>query len=304
VLELIARAGLALEVARRTASPKEPFAHAGNAALAAGLYREAVYWALLAHVELGASGEASETAPATSGDVAELFERVDRARLLGAAGSEVEVDALTRELAGGSFRGFADLRAREQGAAVARFARVAEALVEPLSAVERQVQRIRVRRVAHVLSVGVLLVVLLGFVRQYLHHLERQHDLAPHASWTTSSVHPLGACSSPVQNCAGGEDYFFHTKQQTDPWITFDLGKPCRFSALEVDNRLDCCAEQAVPLVVAVSMDGKRFRDVTRTDFEFISTRFDFEPVEARYVRLHVPKPDAILHLSRVGVYP
>jgi len=299
VLELAGRAAVALEAATRTERPAEPFAHAGNDAVAAELYREAIHWTLLAHEE--------RAAPATGADatdLAALLERADRALLVRAAGGEKELDALRLELRAGSYREFAELGAGAQRALVERVGTFAQALLEPLSTLERQLERIWVRRVVHVLGVVLLVVGVVGGLRQYLRHRERQHDLAAHATWTTSSIYPVGGCPSPKQTCEGGENYFFHTGQEADPWITFDLGAKKGVSAVEIDNRLDCCAERALPLYVAVSSDGTHWKDVVHHGAEFTSVRLEFEPVRARYVRIHLPKAGSILHLSRVRIYP
>ena len=70
---------------------------------------------------------------------------------------------------------------------------------------------------------------------------------------------------------------------------------------MRVKNRGDCCGERAVPLVVEVSDDRKRFREVARRgeDFQFWSA--EFEPVTARYVRLRSPV-STTLHLRQVSV--
>jgi hypothetical protein len=303
-LELAGRAALAIEVAGRTERPAEPFLHAGDQAVAAELYRQAVHWALLAHRELAAGTAAGAAAEHATRELSELLEQADPALLLTAAGGEGALDALRRDLGRGSYRDFAELPTGAQAALSERVGAFARALVEPLTTLQRRLERIWVHRVAHVL-LAVLIVVGFGVAASQLQRLRRSgHDLAARAAWKTSSAFPTPACTSPHQQCAGGENFFFHTGSETDPWIQFDLGKDRRISAIEVENRLDCCSERADPLAVAVSSDGTHFKEVARHTGEFTQVRLDFDPVRARYVKLHVPKAGAILHLSRVRIYP
>ena len=310
VLDLIGRAALAVEVAGRTERPPEPFAQGGADVIAAELYREAIHWALLAHVELGASraaasdaagGVASESGPAAS--LTQLLERVDTALLARAAGGDDGVAQLRADLAG-SYREFAELEANAQRQLAERLERASQLLLEPLGSLQRQLERIWVRRVVHVLGVGLLALLAAFGVKQVSRMQERTHDLAAHASWTTSSRYPAGGCESPRQECAGGENYFFHTSQESDPSVTFDLGKERRVSTVEVDNRVECCSERANPLAIDVSTDKKKWREVARHTGDFTTTRLTFDSQRVRYVKIHIPAPSAILHLARVRIYP
>jgi len=303
-LELAGRAALAIEVAARTERPAEPFLHAGSHAIAAELYRQAVHWALLAHRELAAGTAAAAVGTPATTELAALLEQADPQLLRSSAGGEAELEALRRDLVHASYRDFWELAAGAQTALAERVGTFARALVEPLATLQRRLERIWVNRVVHVL---VTLLLVLGVVfgtRQLLRLRETGHDLAARATWKTSSHYPAVGCTSPHQQCAGGENFFFHTNSERDPWIQFDLGKEVRISAVEIDNRLDCCAERASPLAIAVSSDGTRFKEVARHQGEFSQVRLEFGTVRVRYVKLHVPKADSILHLSRVRIYP
>jgi hypothetical protein len=300
-LELIARAAVANEVAARTERPPEPFAHGGSDAVAAELFREAIHWALLAHAELktARTSESTDAEPAA----ADLFERVERAVVVLATGGEEHVERLRADLRG-SYREFAELEPGAQRQLVERLERASQALFQPLGTLERQLERIWVRRVLHLLGVVVLAGAVVLAARQIQRIQERGHDLAVRANWTTSSRYPQGGCESPRQDCAGGENYFFHTNQEPDPWVMFDLGRERRVSTVEIDNRLDCCTERAVPIAIDVSSDKKHWREVDRYTTEFTTVRRSFDSVRARYVKIHIPLPSAILHLSRVRIYP
>jgi hypothetical protein len=297
VHELVGRAAVAREVAARTARPREPFVHAGSDVVSAELYRESIHWALLAHA---ARRGGDVAAPA---DIASLLAATDLALLEDAAGGAAGRTELELELTR-SYREFAELEPSARQRLVERLERASEALLEPLATAERRLERIRARRVVHVL--GALL--LLGVATLGTQHLllvqARVRDLALGASFTTSSRYAVGGCQSPKQVCGGGEHYFFHTNQEDDPSVTFDLGKERRISGVEIDNRLDCCTERAVPLAVAVSSDRKTWREVARTTKDFATWRESFDAVRARYVKVHVPAPNSILHLSRVRIFP
>lgn len=303
-LELAGRAALANEAAARTDRPPEPFAHPGSDAVAAELYRESIHWSLLALAEFRAeSAGDAESAPGPSSELSRHFDATDRALLGRAAGGDEKVAELRGDLVA-SYREFAELEAGAQRRLVERLERAAAAMLEPLGTVQRRLERIWLRRVLHVVTVLVLLGAVVLVARQLLIANRRSYDLAVNATWTVSSRYPQGGCESPKQTCVGGENYFFHTLAESDPSVTFDLGKVRHISGIEIDNRLDCCGERAVPLAVAVSRDKKNWTEVARRTTEFTNWHETFATTRARYVKIHVPVPSTMLHLSRVRIYP
>lgn len=94
---------------------------------------------------------------------------------------------------------------------------------------------------------------------------------------------------------------FFHTNEEDSPWVQYDLGEPKTFHEVEVQNRLDCCGDRAVPLVVEVSDDEKSWTQVARMDEPFARWVPTFPPRRARYVRLRVARR-SILHLEAVAI--
>jgi hypothetical protein len=128
-------------------------------------------------------------------------------------------------------------------------------------------------------------------------------DLAADKEWLASSNYASGGCASPAQTCVGNNAYFFHTAvEDHDPWIEFDLTADELVSVVKVDNRQDCCAERAAPLLVEVSRDHQAWQPVAQRDEVFSSWRAAFDPVRARWVRLRAPHGGP-LHLSRVRIY-
>jgi hypothetical protein len=302
-LDFIGRAHLAHEAAVRTERPAEPFKHGSGDALASELYREAIHWALLAHAELARTRAAEPGPDPAPTGLQALLERTEPALLAAAAGSAEQLSAIRPRLSE-SYREYAELAPTAQRTLAADLARLAQGLLEPLASIQQKLERIWVRRVVHVLGALLVLVGIVLITRSIVGARERQADLAPRATWTISSHYPVGGCKSPNQRCAGGESYFFHTHQETNPWIQFDLGKERRISSIEVENRLDCCPERANPLVFEVSQDQKKWTEVGRHSEEFTSVRKRFKTVKTRYVRLRVAHPTAILHLSRVRILP
>lgn len=299
VLALSAQAALAFEAAQRTARPTEPFAVEGAEALACELYREAIHAALVAHLERSAA-----TPPAEVSDLSSALERVDAAVLAPIPGVEAELSGLRSELGTGSYLAFAALPKPDQQKLAARLEALCGLLLEPLAGLRRGLERIWARRVLHVFVLLLLLGAAAWGLKSFSRWRTQKADYAPRASFTISSSYGVGGCKSPKQTCEGGENYFFHTVQESDPWITFDLRKVRSVGGIEVENRLDCCPERASPLAVDVSTDAKRWTEVARRTGPFSTWRQSFPEVDARYVRLHVPVASGILHLSRVRILP
>jgi hypothetical protein len=129
--------------------------------------------------------------------------------------------------------------------------------------------------------------------------LERRREVSGGKEWRASSQH-MSACKSPQQRCRS--NFFFHTKEENEPWVRLDLGETTTVSAVSIENRQDCCAERALPLVVEVSTDGKSFREVARRSEGFQSWKAKFAPVDARFVRARV-EGKSMLHLNRFRVF-
>jgi hypothetical protein len=80
-----------------------------------------------------------------------------------------------------------------------------------------------------------------------------------------------------------------------------DLGDPKRFTRVDVQNRLDCCRERAIPLVVEVSDDEASWTEVARKDEPFAHWTAHFAMRQARYVRLRVARK-SYLHLEAIAI--
>ncbi|HET9933650.1 MAG TPA: discoidin domain-containing protein [Polyangiaceae bacterium] len=287
-------ANLCIELARNALEPLQPLEFGPAQASACELYRQAIYWALLA--------ESTATAkPEGKNSFDEVWDGSDRALLLKAAGGNAaQLDSIGQALKGKGFADFADLSpaaARELSTTLRQFA---EALVDALDPAQLEVERIWLRRMTRVgtlLGLAVFALVTSVFVADAR---ERARDVARGKPWEISTNYGEG-CASPDQTCENSPQFFFHTLEQNDPWFIVDLQEPTSISGLRVDNRGECCLERAIPLVVEVSTDRQNWSEVARRTTEFGTWRVSFAPVQARYVRLHVPRVTN-LHLKRVRV--
>lgn len=119
--------------------------------------------------------------------------------------------------------------------------------------------------------------------------------------WATSSTGLV--CDPEHQTCGGWPTrIFFHTKEDAEPWFEIDLGQEYELSRIEVQNRSDCCAERALPVIVEVSRDHLRYRAVARKFAVFDLWKQSLPSIRARFVRLRVTR-QSTLHLERVRVY-
>jgi hypothetical protein len=174
-------------------------------------------------------------------------------------------------------------------------------LLHSLALSERQVRRVRVQRWVRL---GALLFVLgaliTGAVVAVTIALQPPNLLAG-KPWRTSSSHPGFSAGKRISD-GQKTDVFFHTNEEASPWIEYDLGKPTRVSAIHLVNRVDCCADRAIPLIVEASDDRSNWRPVLRRDEPFTDWSQRLPVFTARYVRLRVDK-QSWLHLEKVALY-
>lgn len=130
--------------------------------------------------------------------------------------------------------------------------------------------------------------------------LLRPRDLAKGAPFRTSST---WAVCRPAEHLCGSSvtDIFFHTNEDDQPFIEYDLGAPRELASVRVTNR-DVLRDRAVPLVLEVSDDGKRYLELARRTEEFDRWYPHFRTTKARFVRLRAARR-TILHFERVEIY-
>jgi len=287
--EFLRRARLAAAVARRTSESSEPFEGSVEPILC-DLYRQSILWSLQA---LNANSDVPPSAQSST------WNAVTPSVLLKAAGSLEAVAQLQNAVDALMFRDFAVLAAEERSHLVSGLRSVAQALIAELEISRRIVEALWIQRILRVGLVCILLVVGFVVVTKARDRAEESRDLSIGKAWRTSSLY--GGCHSPDQDCSESPDYFFHTQEETNPWVELDLGAKLRFSAVRVVNRKDCCTERATPLVVETSDDQQKWKVVARREGVFGTWLAEFAPVEARWVRVRIEKR-SILHLARVRV--
>ncbi|MFZ5892157.1 MAG: discoidin domain-containing protein [Myxococcota bacterium] len=291
------QANLSLELARNALEPLQPLEYGPAHGAACEHYRQGIYWAIQARG--AASSEASGEAPKAR-DFDTAWDNADRAWLLRAAGDEARLKEVEQALKGKSFVDLAELSPAEQRDLSGTLRVFAETLVDALDPGQLEVERLWVRRMIRmgiVLAVA-LVGVIVGLFMYDAHEASR--DVAVGKPWSISSRYPEG-CNSPEQRCANSPNFFFHTLEEQDPWLIIDLQESTRISGIRVKNRGDCCSDRPVPLVVEVSQDRKNWSEVVRRTTEFGTWKAAFAPVQARYVKLHVPRVTN-LHLQEVRV--
>lgn len=301
--ELLRRARLAHELGGRALEPQEPLPSGNGDAIACELYRESLEWSLAAHQEQGV-GTTKSSSISTSRDLGELWDAADPTFLTKMAGKGPEASKLRGEVVGRTFRDFAELESAEQ-ARLGRALRLsAENATTALDATQNELDRIWLRRVVRLGALALAVVALVILISKTTSWAETGKDLASDADWSVSSLYVAEpGCPAPSQECAASPNFFIHTNQEESPWLMFDMKAPKSISAVRVDNRLDCCYDRAIPLIVEVSDDAKTWKEVARRTTDFSSWKAEFPTTRTRYVRLRIPKLTN-LHFSRVRLLP
>ncbi|HEU5076231.1 MAG TPA: discoidin domain-containing protein, partial [Polyangiaceae bacterium] len=222
--------------------------------------------------------------------------------LLQANLTQAEIDEAKQQMSGCSFADYADLPADDQLRWARKLRVVAEGL---LYGIEVSSGRYSPPWLSRALRVGLLLLLILGVgwsaiaVREWMIELD---NIARGKPWTTSSAFATAACRSPAQKCAESPSFFFHTTEESQPWVELDLGTIQRLSSVKVKNREDCCSDRAVPLLLEVSNDGKQWKQLARKNDVFTTWHAEFPSAEARWVRLRLARR-GMLHLAGFDVY-
>ena len=165
--------------------------------------------------------------------------------------------------------------------------RFADALVTELDVPRRRVDRVRFQRGWRLgLAAASLL-----FAGYGVHAVIRGPNLVARRPFRTSSSYPWCPC----------QGLLFHTNEENNPWVEFDLGAVKPIKRLEIENRQECCQERAAPLVAEVSTDRAQWTQVARREKEFDSWTVEFAPRKGRYFRLRVPRTTQF-HLHEVAV--
>ncbi len=292
-LELRRRARLALECAEQL-SNQYSLANGPADAAVCELSAEAVYWSLLA--------QRSAHADASAPNLATLWGQVDPGLLSTAAGSAAAAEALGAVVRSQTSTDYAELPPEHAARLAGSLRAFAAALTRETDGDRSRVERFWLRRFFR-LSLVALFFALLGVGAWFeAERREEARDVARGKPWVASSRYPEGHCVSPAQDCESSPMFFFATTDEQNPWVEFDLGKKEKLTGFRVDNRVECCPERAVPLVLEVSNDHTTWKEVARRNNEFRKWRGSLPGVEARWVRLRLARKD-LLHLRRVRLF-
>lgn len=291
-----------MALAERVRKPAAPLGPGEGDAAACDLYAQAAYWALSAHAEV-----AAPSPPASAGErvapPSAIWQGADPDLLLRAAGDAATVERLRSTISERSFVDFAELERARRAELVDELAAFVTELLAPLRTERQKLARVWTMRLVRIGLVVAGLAAIALSALLIAGAQDERYNLALRASWTASSDARVGGCRSPAQNCTEGQNYFFHTRLEREPFVKFDLGKVRSFSRITVQNRLDCCIERAVPLVIEVSSDGTTWSRVARNARVFTVWRAKFPRVRARFVKIGLPS-NGILHLSGVRILP
>lgn len=119
-------------------------------------------------------------------------------------------------------------------------------------------------------------------------------------AWRTSSAFTgfarAGTLGAPLK-----DGLLLHTNLEREPWVVIDMNEVRSIREVIVENRRDCCFERALPLVVELSSDGRKFSLAGWKKTVFAEWTLSFEPREARYVRLR-SEAETHLHLTRIAI--
>jgi hypothetical protein len=285
--EYVRRARLAFELGELALTPGNAVRSGPTAPLAANLFRQSIYWALLS--QNAAQGPAAPEA---------VWAAADSSTLASLSANEAELTQIAAAMRS-TFVDLAEGSPEAQRATAELLQRSATRLVKSVQRVLWQLEWAKLKRFVRVLLLAVICVGLLVFG---LSVLMNKPDLAKGKPWRTSSI--AYECHPDKSECGGATtNILFHTKQEKNPWFEYDFGAPLAFSSLTIRNRSDFGLEVAVPLVVEVSNDDKSFHEVVRRTEAFAVWRPSFPTQHARYLRLRVAR-ESMLHLEAVQVHP
>jgi hypothetical protein len=280
--QMLARAKLFAELARRTQSPFDALPGSDASAALVVLWEEAAFWALSA---LGAPS----TPPR---DLVTALESAPREVVVQAAGGAEWLPVVEQALAVDP-RNFETLpvpaRDRRQIQTLAQFVR---SLISHLETPVRERRKRQWGGAAKWMTIVVAAFsVIIGVALSW-------HNFLPNrvrgAKRTLSSE--LRPCRT-TEDCGNA---LFHTEEEDQPWVKYDFGRPIDLHSIDVENRTDCCYDRAVPLIVETSLDGESWSEQARADRAFGSWSSPLRG-RAQFLRLRTDHK-TYLHLGAIVV--
>jgi hypothetical protein len=248
------QAKLLLEVARRVAEPSDVLPPGAQPAVALGMYRDAIYWALAAR------GTGGDQPPA---DLRALWDASNPQVVAVAAAAPDNADsaALRRTL-------FDDYDPRSLAVTdddVARARAFAEALIWNLDAPRRRLSWVLTQRWLRIAAVAGAVLLLVGGVRSLVQGTNLAAGKpfrlsAPWAGWTDCVAG--GGCPG----------LMFHTDTADNPWVEIDLGDGTTHAFVVVETHLIAKTElpaelferDGPPKLVLITCGGEFDRSIHR----------------------------------------
>lgn len=146
-------------------------------------------------------------------------------------------------------------------------------------------------------------IVIVGLLAGSIMRLTRQENLALHRPAVVTDREPTFGVDPDHAVDGDRTNLGFHTTLVENATLTIDLGAVKPLRRVDVYNRVDCCQERAVPLVLELSSDGRNYEAVSSTKRKFDVWRVPLPAgTRGRFVRL-LHKPRTYFHLSEVEVY-
>lgn len=279
-------------VADRLFDAIEPVSAATGQALAADLYRQALVWSLAARAP----------AELRNSSAAALWDATQAQDLLALPRDPAQRSQVVHAVKQGEFRNFAIQPDGERYRLTAQLRGLTESALELNAPRDRSIRVLLFQRFVRLVAFFLLLASTVAVAAIVAEYLGKKPNLAAGKPWRASST--WAVCQPEIKTCGRlRSKIFFHTRDEQQPWIEFDLQSPTAFSGLYVKNRTDSVPDRVAPLVVEVSDDAKAWRTVIRREETFRTWTASFPTVTARYVRLRIDRRST-LHLEIVEIHP
>ncbi len=237
----------------------------------------------------------------SEGDSWSEYAQLDAAKPMVEKLSEDERQLVDQILAPDGLDQLAKLPPDRRSTAGKALTKVASKLYEELEREANRVSSVLYMRWFRILGVVVVILAIVGAIYGMVQRSVTGPNLALGAqvSLSSNSKH----YGVPPERAVDGNrnDLGFHTNNQKNAWVQLDLGSEKRIRKVVAYNR-STNPQRAVPLVVEVSKDRRKWDEVAKREEEFAIWTADFSSKKVRYVRLRLLGKN-FLHLNEVEVY-
>lgn len=93
-----------------------------------------------------------------------------------------------------------------------------------------------------------------------------------------------------------------HTGYERAPWVEIDLEQVRTIERVIVRQRLDCCQNQGLPMVIELAGEDKQWRQVAEKTTPFDSWVARFSPQTARWVRIRSTAKSTAIQVREVRI--